>query len=367
VDGVTLRGRPPAGGHQPRGRPGDAGPSATGTRRTCTLGGPAGPSRRPARCPLHSWSTTRPPGQTSFPCLRRRRLSVRCRFTPVDWLEPVEANKRARKQHKRKEPPRPPIPADSQPSVARQPGQRPLHLPPVLPKPGRRLDPAPRGSRGAPTTPQPGLGGGAAVALVSVDLAWPGAPPPRRRTDRRDVVDDRRQHGHIDHVGGADRCGQRQPAARTGKGALGPRLPGSTEFAPTWSHAWRARWPSPRWRVTSPAGRARRAGPGVRGAVPRTRRPWRPRCGGARRWPVRRSRAPELGGAARGWRCGPRRRARRSRCGRRWCGAAPRRVGAVGWQQRLDELPAAVGDELSARGSWRGSCHTFPKRERNDI
>jgi hypothetical protein len=30
-----------------------------------------------------------------------------------------------------------------------------------------------------------------------------------------------------------------------------------------------------------------------------------------RRWPVRRSRAPELGGAARGWRCGPRRRARR--------------------------------------------------------
>jgi UTRA domain len=44
-----------------------------------------------------------------------------------------------------------------------------------------------------------------------VDRRWPGAPP-RRRADRRDVLQQCREHGGIGEVGGGDDC-KRQPIA----------------------------------------------------------------------------------------------------------------------------------------------------------
>jgi hypothetical protein len=51
------------------------------------------------------------------------------------------------------------------------------------------------------------------VGLVGVNLAQPGAPTARRRTDRRDVVEDRLEHDGVVDVGGGDRRGVRVAAA----------------------------------------------------------------------------------------------------------------------------------------------------------
>jgi hypothetical protein len=59
--------------------------------------------------------------------------------------------------------------------------------------PGHRARPA-RWS----TPAQPGAVGCAARALVGISLAGPGPPPPGRRTQRREVVDQGLQHGHVD-------------------------------------------------------------------------------------------------------------------------------------------------------------------------
>src|SRR6266545_2991291 len=74
-------------------------------------------------------------------------------------------------------------------------------------------EPTPGDPRGDPTAPQVGPVRRTVVALVSVDRARPGASPPGRRTDRRNVIQDRLERAGVAGVGGGHRGGQRQPAA----------------------------------------------------------------------------------------------------------------------------------------------------------
>jgi uncharacterized membrane protein len=91
-------------------------------------------------------------------------------------------------------------------------------------------------------------------------------------------------HGHVRNVGGGHRRGQRQPAPLTDELERGPRLATIDRIcAYVVPRAWRARWPSHRWRATSPAGPARRAGRGCRGGAGRTRPRWPIRSAAARR------------------------------------------------------------------------------------
>ena len=62
------------------------------------------------------------------------------------------------------------------------------------------------------------------VALVSVDRARPGASPPGRRTDRRNVIQDRLERAGVVDVGGGHRGGQRQPATVADQVELASRL-----------------------------------------------------------------------------------------------------------------------------------------------
>jgi hypothetical protein len=94
----------------------------------------------------------------------------------------------------------------------------------MAPQPGRGLDAASSDPRCDPAPAQVGAVGLAVEALVGVELARPGAPPTRRRADRRDIVDDRLQHGHVRDVGGGDHRGQRLPGRVAGKVDLGPGL-----------------------------------------------------------------------------------------------------------------------------------------------
>jgi hypothetical protein len=257
-------------------------------------------------------------------------------------LESVEAHQRTRQQHEREEPLRVAVPPHCQAPIAAQPRQRPFDPPAVATEPQRRLDPTPSDPRGDPTTPQPGTVGGTLVALVRIQLAGPAAPPARRRAHRRDVTDHRLKHGYVREVGGGHRRGQRQPLPLTDQLELGPWLAAIDRIcADVVPRAWRARWPSPRWRATSPAGPARRAGRGCRGAEPRTRPPWPTRQGDARRSPASRSPVPRRAAAATGWRCAPCRQSRQSSCEQGWCGVALRRAGGVAAAGGVRRSPTA--------------------------
>jgi hypothetical protein len=130
-------------------------------------------------------------------------------------LEPVEARDGARHQHQGEAPPCVPIPARREPPEAAKPRQRPLHLPPVPPKPCRRLHPPPRDRRPDPASPQVLAAMGRVIALVGVVRAGAAAPPARRAQHRRDVVQHCLQHGAVVDIGGGhhDREGQAAPIA----------------------------------------------------------------------------------------------------------------------------------------------------------
>jgi hypothetical protein len=73
--------------------------------------------------------------------------------------------------------------------------------------------------------------------------------------------------------------------------------------------------------------------------------------------------------AATAWRCGPCRRSRRSRPGRRWCGAGRRRAGAVGPAARA---PTSAHSSSGTRSSMRvvmvpGPCQPHPKGTKGRI
>jgi hypothetical protein len=89
---------------------------------------------------------------------------LRRHVTPSDRLEAVEAHHRTGHQHEGEPPPRVPVPPHLQPPEATQPRQRPLDLPAVAPKPGRRLDLTPSDPRLDPTAPQIGTVGSAVIA-----------------------------------------------------------------------------------------------------------------------------------------------------------------------------------------------------------
>jgi hypothetical protein len=126
------------------------------------------------------------------------------------------------------------------------------------PQPRRRLHPTPGDPRPRPMTPQPGAVGGAVVGLVSMDRLWTGAPLPRWRADRWDVVEDRCQHGGVIDVGGGDHRGQWQPATLADQVKLGPGLAAIDRIcAHLIPRVWRARSWCPRWPATSPAGPVR--------------------------------------------------------------------------------------------------------------
>jgi len=114
-----------------------------------------------------------------------------------------------------------------------------------------------------------------AHALVGVDLDGSGAPPPSLRTDRRNVLHDRLEHGGVVDVGGGHHRGQRQPATVADQMELASRLATIDRIcAHMVPHAWPAHSWCPRSPTTSPAGRARRGGPRPEGGADRTRRRW---------------------------------------------------------------------------------------------
>jgi hypothetical protein len=149
-------------------------------------------------------------------------------------LAPVEADDRTGQQHEREVASRVPVPSHLKaPPAAR--ATTATAQPPAMPtQPGRRLDPTPGDPRPDPTALQVGPVRRTVVALVSVDRARPGAPPPSRRTDRRNVIQDRLECAGVVDVGGGHRGGQRQPATVADQWSLLPGLPRSTGFAPTW-------------------------------------------------------------------------------------------------------------------------------------
>jgi hypothetical protein len=166
-----------------------------------------------------------------------------------------------------------------------------------------------------PTPPQPGAVARAVIALVSVQLAGSGPPPPGRGQHRRDIVQDRGEHGHVRDVGRRHDRGQRKPAPLAGELDLGPRLAAIDWIcANVVPRVWRAHWPSPRSRATSPTGPPDQAGPAPPDGAARTPRPWPTRSTGAMPSPASHSQVPGLAGAATGSRCGPCRRSRRNSC-----------------------------------------------------
>jgi hypothetical protein len=186
---------------------------------------PARPPDRPARGPVFSHGIGRASGS---------------RTRPEPCGEPVEADHRAGHQHERKPPPRVPVPSHLEPPEAAQPGQRPLHLPPLPPKPHRGLHPSSGDPRADPTTPQPRAVGRTVVGLVRVDGARSSAPPPGRRQHRRHIVEHGLEHRGVVHVGGGDHRGQRQPTTVTDQVELGPRLATIDRIcAHVVPHAWR--------------------------------------------------------------------------------------------------------------------------------
>jgi hypothetical protein len=71
---------------------------------------------------------------------------------------------------------------------------------------------------------------------------------------------------------------------------LGPRLAAINRIcANVVPRVWRARWPSPRSRATSPADRPDRAGPAPPSGVARILQPWPTRSSGAMPSPASRS------------------------------------------------------------------------------
>jgi hypothetical protein len=238
----------------------------------------------------------------------------------------------------------------------------------MAPKPGRRLDPAPGDPRADPTPPEPGSVGRAVIRLVSVDLVGSPAPPPRRRADRRNVLQDGREHGGVGHVGGGDHRSQRQPTTVADQVELGPRLATIDRIcANVVPRVSRARLWCPRWPATSPAGPARPAGPRPQGGARRTPQPRRTRSAAASRSLGSRSQARGRAAAAKGWRCGPCTRSQRSSCDPRWCGADRRTGPGRGRQQGLHQCPQLVGHEvINEDGHGAESCHTRTK-ERNDL
>jgi hypothetical protein len=118
-----------------------------------------------------------------------------------------------------------PVPAHLQPPEAAQPRQRPLNLPAVAPKPGRRLDLPPSDPRLDATPPWVGPVGSAVIALIGGELAGPGTPLACGRQDRRHLVHDGLEHGGVVDVGRGHHRRQGQPwgvAADSGHGGLSP-------------------------------------------------------------------------------------------------------------------------------------------------
>jgi hypothetical protein len=221
-------------------------------------------------------------------------------------LAPVKTDERASYQHEREPSARITIPANLQPPPTAQPRQRPLDLPAVTPQPRRRLDPTPRDPRGDPATTQVAAVVLAVVALVGMDPGWSDPPPPRWRADRRNVTNDRRQHGRVSQVGGGDHCRQRQPTTVANEMELAPRLATIDGIcAHMIPRVWRARSWCPRSPATSPGGRVRPAGPAPPGGVARTHRRWPTRSGGASRSTASRSQARGRAAAATAWKYGP--------------------------------------------------------------
>jgi hypothetical protein len=224
-------------------------------------------SRRPARLP------DRPARGSAFLVWQRLGERSSARLEPCE--EPVEAEHRAGYQQEREPPPTVPVPAHLQPPPAAQPGQRPLDLPPVPPKPGRGLHPTAGDPRPDPTPAQVRTVGRAVVGLVGVDLARSSAPLSRWRANRRDIVEDRVEHGGVVDVGGGHHRSQRQPATIAHQVKLASRLATIDWIcAHVVPRAWPARPWCPRSPATSPAGPARRGDPRPEGGVDQRRRRW---------------------------------------------------------------------------------------------
>jgi hypothetical protein len=161
---------------------------------------------------------------------------------------------------------------------------------------------------------KPSTVGRAVIPLVSVDLVGSLAPPPRWRADRRNILQGGREHGGVGHVGGGDHRGQRQPTAIADQVKLGPRLA-------TIDGILRPLGPPPglaRRLMVSTLARDQSSPPcspsrsnTFRWSASNTR-PRPTRSGGASRSPASRSRVPGRAAAAKGWRCGPCTRSRRS-------------------------------------------------------
>jgi hypothetical protein len=184
------------------------------------------------------------------------------------------------------------------------------------PQPLRRLDPTPSDPRPDPMPPQPGAVARAVIALVSVQLAGSGPPPAGWGQHRRDIVQDRGEHGHVGDVGRRHYRGQRKPAPLAGEVDPGPRLAAVDRIC---AYVVPRAFGAHTGRVHAgarPVQPARQTKPVQHLLMEPLEHPgpWPTRSTGAMPSPASRSQVSGLVGAATGSRCGPCRRSRRNSC-----------------------------------------------------
>jgi len=116
---------------------------------------------------------------------------------------------------------RPSFVADRQPPVPGQPGECPLHHPPMASQPLARLDPPPRDPDLDPAAMQEPAAAPVVVRLVGVELDWALAAVSRRGSDGRHRVDQVREHHAVMAVGAGQPDRQRDPPAIRDQVAFG--------------------------------------------------------------------------------------------------------------------------------------------------
>ena len=108
------------------------------------------------------------------------------------------------------------------------------------PQPLRRLDPTPSDPRRDPTPPQPGTVARAVIALVSVQLAGSGPPPPGWVSTAGTSSKTAASMVTSEMLAAVTTAVSGSPLPSQARWILDPGLPRSTGFAPTWSPAFGA-------------------------------------------------------------------------------------------------------------------------------
>jgi hypothetical protein len=104
----------------------------------------------------------------------------------------------------------PPLVADRQSPVPRQPGQGPFHHPPMPSQPLARLDPPPGNPDLDPAAMQKPAAAGEVIRLVGMELGRTFAPMSGWGADQRDRIDQILEHHAVVAVGSGQQAGQRK-------------------------------------------------------------------------------------------------------------------------------------------------------------